>query len=217
MVQNVFLWKWFVVLALAAGLAAGCGGRKATMRIPRVGDAESGVASWYGVPYHGRQAASGETYDMEQLTAAHRTLPFHTWVRVRNLDNGHVVEVRINDRGPFVGRRVIDLSLAAARLIEMVGPGTARVRLEVIRPPQVAPRTERFAVQVGAFTSRGNAEQMQRKVQSVQQVARLVTRAGEPVLHRVLVGEFGSRGEAEAVAEELRRQGFAGLAVRLDE
>jgi len=96
------------------------------------------LASWYGHPYHGRQAANGEIYDMEKLTAAHRTLPFDTLVRVENLTNRKTVEVRITDRGPFVGERIIDLSHAAARAIELVGPGTARVRLEVLRNPAVS-------------------------------------------------------------------------------
>ena len=98
----------------------------------RIGATETGIASWYGVPYHGRRAASGEIYDMEQLTAAHRTLPFDTWVEVTNLDNGKHVDVRITDRGPFVDGRIIDLSRAAARQIDMLGPGIARVRLKVI-------------------------------------------------------------------------------------
>ena len=89
---------------------------------------ETGIASWYGHPYHGRIAANGERYDMEQLTAAHRTLPFDTWVRVVNLLNEKAVDVRITDRGPFVDGRIIDLSRAAARAIDVIGPGTAKVR-----------------------------------------------------------------------------------------
>src|ERR1700727_880757 len=109
---------------------------------------ETGIASWYGHPYHGRASASGEIYDMEQMTAAHRTLPFGTEVRVHDLDNQKSVEVRINDRGPFVDGRVIDLSHAAARAIEMLGPGTARVRLEILSIP-AAPAPAHFAVPVG--------------------------------------------------------------------
>ena len=93
---------------------------------------EEGVASWYGPPFNGRRTSNGEIYDMYQLTAAHRTLAFNTIVRVTNLANGKQIEVRITDRGPFVNNRVIDLSLAAARAIDMVGPGTAHVRLELI-------------------------------------------------------------------------------------
>src|SRR5260370_2428914 len=116
---------------------------------------ETGVASWYGYPCQGRAAADGEIYRMEKLTAAHRTLPFNTWVRVVNLTNDKAVEVRIIDRGPFIDGRIIDLSHAAARAIEMVGPGTAPVRIEVLFSPAAAP--DIFAVQVGAFQDRGNA------------------------------------------------------------
>jgi rare lipoprotein A (peptidoglycan hydrolase) len=125
----------FALVALAA--ASGCSHRVvAKAPVPaKIGATESGVASWYGVPYHGRRTASGEIYDMEQLTAAHRTLPFQTWLEITDLDNGKRVSVRVTDRGPFVDGRVIDLSLAAARKIEMVGPGIARVKLKVIAPP----------------------------------------------------------------------------------
>ena len=91
---------------------------------------EEGLASWYGPLFNGRRTSSGEIYDMHAFTAAHRTLPFGTLIRVTNLSNGMQTQVRINDRGPFVANRIIDLSLSAARAIEMVGPGTVQVRLE---------------------------------------------------------------------------------------
>ena len=125
----------FVLLAFSVCGSVGCARRSARVQPPaapaRVGSIETGVASWYGVPYHGRRAASGEVYDMQQLTAAHRTLPFQTWVEVTNLSNGKQVEVRINDRGPFAKGRILDLSQAAARDIDMLRAGTARVRLKV--------------------------------------------------------------------------------------
>jgi rare lipoprotein A len=95
--------------------------------------AEFGFASWYGYPFHGRVAADGSVYDMEQITAAHKTLPLGSWVRVTNLKNGKVVDVRITDRGPFIDGRVIDLSRAAARAIDVLDPGTAPVRVEVLQ------------------------------------------------------------------------------------
>lgn len=127
--------KVLFCLALATCLAlSGCGGRKRARRpaAARIGSTQTGIASWYGYPYHGRRAANGETYDMEKMTAAHRTLPFGTWVRVKNLENGRAVDVRITDRGPFVRGRVLDLSHAAAAAIEMIGPGTAKVKITVI-------------------------------------------------------------------------------------
>src|ERR1700678_2355310 len=104
---------------------------------PPAGSVERGMASWYGHPYHGRRAADGEIYDMETLVAAHRTLPFNTWVRVYNLNNNKTVDVRIIDRGPFVDGRIIDLSHAAAQAIDMIGPGIAQVRVEILSAPPI--------------------------------------------------------------------------------
>ncbi|MDX2266566.1 MAG: septal ring lytic transglycosylase RlpA family protein [Bryobacter sp.] len=100
-----------------------------------VGWSETGIASWYGEPYHGRRAANGEVFNMHDLTAAHKTLPFNTWLRVRNLTNRREVTVRITDRGPFVKGRIIDLSRRAAEEIRMIGPGIVKVRIEVIPAP----------------------------------------------------------------------------------
>jgi len=121
---------------------------------------EQGLASWYGHPYHGRPTTDGEIYNMYELTAAHRTLPFNTQVRVHDLDNGRDVTVRINDRGPFIEGRIIDLSYASARAIDMIGPGVARVQLEILgMPPPGSPGGEPgvYAVQVGAFRNWSNA------------------------------------------------------------
>jgi len=169
-----------------------------------VGYTETGIASWYGKPYHGRPAANGEIYDMEKLTAAHRTLPFNTWVRVYDLDNNRTVEVRINDRGPFIDGRIIDLSHAAAREVEMIGPGIARVRVEVIRAPEgVAPGV--FAVQVGAFRDRANAERLRGKLESQYGSARVIQRAEKPGLWFVLAGREASEDAAMTLASRIRQ------------
>jgi rare lipoprotein A len=128
-----------LLIVTVFGLGAGCR-KKPKYRVPPpipavLGAKETGHASWYGHPYHGRRTSNGEVYDMDKMTAAHLRLPFGTWVRVKNLENGRRTEVRINDRGPFVKNRIIDLSREAARRIEMIGPGTARVRVEVIALP----------------------------------------------------------------------------------
>ncbi len=104
-----------------------------------VGHEETGEASWYGHPYHGRRTASGEIFDMHQMTAAHRALPFGTWVLVENSANGRSVKVRINDRGPFRSRRILDVSYAAARALGALGPGVIPVRLRVIALPEATP------------------------------------------------------------------------------
>jgi rare lipoprotein A len=182
------------------------------------GDTEEGIASWYGHPYHGRAAANGEIYDMEKMTAAHRTLPFNTWVRVYDLDNNRTTEVRIIDRGPFIGGRIIDLSHAAARDLAMIGPGLARVRIEVISaPPTVAPGL--FAVQVGAFRDRANAERLRSQMEARYGSARLLQRAEDPTLWRVLVGAETSEEGANRLAERIRQDSLEknpGFVVRID-
>ena len=131
-----------VLLAASLALAAGCARRRVSVAKPvRIGWTQTGVASWYGVPYDGRRASSGEIFDMHALTAAHRTLPFNTWLEVTNLQNGKRVEVRINDRGPFVDGRIIDLSMGAAEKIDMVRAGIVKVRVKVIKPPAASPNS----------------------------------------------------------------------------
>jgi rare lipoprotein A len=140
---------------------------------------------------------------MEKMTAAHRTLPFDTWVRVYDLDNNKTTEVRITDRGPFVDGRIIDLSHAAANEIDMVGPGTARVRMEVIRAPGHATPAI-FGVQVGAFRDRANAERLRARMQAEYGAARLVEGPGDPVLWRVLVGTEPTMDAATALSQRIR-------------
>lgn len=119
--------------------SSGCAKHVSVARPVSVGHSETGIASWYGEPFQGRKTASGEVYDMNQLTAAHRTLPFGTWVEVTNLVNAKRVEVRITDRGPFIDGRIIDLSKAAAKQIDLITAGIVRVRLKVIRAPKLVP------------------------------------------------------------------------------
>lgn len=210
------------ILAICALLLGpGCGRKKKVrvahhVSVPRpIGSVETGTASWYGHPYHGRTAASGEIYNMENLTAAHRTLPFGTWVRVHNLENGKNVEVRVNDRGPFYNGRVIDLSHAAAGAIDMIGLGVARVRIEVIAAPaETAP--DYYAVQVGAFQDRQNAERVREQMEQQYGSCRLVLREGKPPVWRVLVGAETTQDGANALAERLRKQAGEAFVVRLD-
>ena len=181
-----------------------------------LGESETGIASWYGYPYHGRRAANGEIYDMEKLTAAHRTLAFETWVEVENLENGKTVTVRITDRGPFVDGRIIDLSKAAARSIDMIGPGIANVRVKVVSAPPGA-AVALFAVQVGAFQDRERAERLRSEFERTIGSARLVRRSGNPVLWRVLVGSEPTEDGAAALALKIRTPGQPAFVVRLDE
>jgi rare lipoprotein A len=163
------------------------------------------MASWYGHPYHGRQAADGEIYDMETMVAAHRTLPFQTWVRVRNLANNKTVDVRIIDRGPFVGGRIIDLSHAAAQQIELVGPGVAQVELVIISSP-ANPEPALFGVQIGAFADRANADRAQKNMEAAYGAARIVERFATPPIYRVLAGRETSQAAADALAQRIRTE-----------
>src|SRR5437660_1692510 len=142
---------------------------------------EIGIASWYGYPFHGRAAANGEIYDMEKLTAAHRTLPFGTWVRVTNTTNNKTVDVRIIDRGPFIAGRIIDLSHAAAQSIELIGPGIAQVRIDVISALAVEIAGSLYSVQAGVFQDRNRAEQLRAVLENEYGAARLVFKDGKPV------------------------------------
>ncbi len=144
-------WGAVVAVAVASGLAGCSLFSKPEPIEPEPGATQEGIASWYGPGFHGRRTASGEIYNQYDLTAAHQTLPHGTRVRVINLTNGRSVWVRINDRGPFVDDRIIDLSYTAARRIEMIGPGTAAVRIEVLghgsdEPVQVAGAASRAAL-----------------------------------------------------------------------
>ena len=181
------------------------------------GYTEEGNASWYGVPFHGRRASNGEIYDMYKLTAAHRTLPFETMVRVTNLNNGKSTVVRITDRGPFVENRVIDLSLAAAREIELVGPGVAPVRVEALG--SVDPTTGFFTVQVGAFRERGNAERLRDRLgASYSPIFIQQYDSPDGVLYRVRVGKISGEDAARQFSEQLQeREGFTPFVTRLDE
>jgi rare lipoprotein A len=192
----------------------------ATTTMPQplpTGYVEEGIASWYGIPYHGRRAADGEIYDMETLVAAHKLMPFNTWLRVTNLSNGKVVNVRIIDRGPFVDGRIIDLSKAAARQIDLLGPGITRVRLEVIEAPRDIASNDFYAVQVGSFVSQANAEQVRAQYAQRYGAAQLETRNGAVTRWRVLVGKFPSVDSARQLANVISAENPDIFIVRLDE
>ncbi len=192
-----------------------------------VGDTMSGIASWYGPNFHGKATSNGERYNMNAMTAAHKTWPMDTMVRVQNLDNGRSCVVRINDRGPFVKGRVIDCSYAAGKKLGLDRTGTARVKLTVLgfagkvyRPSRAqkarkapAPRVllSNFGVQVGAFRRYEGAKIYQRRyAATVDRPERVQIRKfivdGAP-LYRVWVMGFGSEEEAR---DYIRDQGIAG-------
>ena len=203
-----------VILALLAILASGCSMHRYDK--PRVGTTQRGVASWYGEPFHGRKTASGEVYDMHGLSAAHKELPLGTVVWVKNLDNGRELELRVNDRGPFVKGRVLDVSYAAAKRLGMVGPGTAKIELRVVRlggGPSGERLTTRFAVQVGAFGERSNAEDLHRKLSRDYQDVELIQ---DGRWHRVRIGNLRTEKDARKLESDLKKRGLPAVVVRLN-
>jgi rare lipoprotein A len=166
--------------------------------------AERGLASWYGAESDGRVAASGAVFHQEQLTAAHRSLPFGTTVRVRRTDTGASVVVLINDRGPFIESRIVDLSNAAARQLGMLLPGVVPVALEVVEAPGPDARTV-FAVQAGTFRVQANAERVRALMEKLYGTARMVPSAPDSGLWCVLVGAAPTQAEAETLASAVRK------------
>ncbi|MBK5931941.1 hypothetical protein CCR82_15735 [Halochromatium salexigens] len=193
---------------------------------------ETGRASWYGKKFHGRKTSSGERYDMHRLTAAHKTLPLPTYALVTNLENGRRAVVKVNDRGPFAGNRIIDLSYAAARRLGMVNAGTARVEVRSIdprdhgkdaktllrlasansQPPKTRLARDRVYLQVGAFGNREHAEQLKRRLVSTLNApvlvkAPLADGAVAP-LYKVQVGPLRSSSDADALGRRLTALGL---------
>lgn len=177
--------------------------------VPELG-VSRGVASWYGPGFHGRRTANGERYDMHDLTAAHPSLPFGTLLEVRNTVNGRTVTVRVNDRGPFAKRRVIDLSYAAALALGMVGPGTAEVELAVVDQARLAALAERYTVQVGAFSEADRAVDLHRDIKRIYPEAFVHS---DGIWNRVQVGLFKDRDNAEALRRELAVMGVPAVVV----
>ncbi len=177
---------------------------------------ETGLASWYGPPYHNRRGANGEIYDMNAPTAAHRTLPLNSVVRVTNLATGASGLVRITDRGPFIEGRIIDLSLAAARALDVWRAGVARVRVEVLETPAPIERGGRWCVQIGAFSDESEAERLKERLARRYQTARVLEFPG-PTGYWLRIRVAGDdRQRAEEVAHDTRSSEGAVFLVRLD-
>jgi rare lipoprotein A len=186
---------------------------------------QTGVASWYGKDFHGQKTSSGEVYDMYKISAAHKTLPFGTWVRVNNLENNRKIEVRINDRGPFSKERIIDLSYAAAKALGVAGPGTARVHIQALTTTGDKTGTEKdmgistqassdsfrehFTVQVGAFNDLYEAKMLKNRLDMSYDNAFIsVFENRGNMFYRVRVGMYPTLEQAEKFASILRQNGF---------
>ena len=181
---------------------------------------ETGIASWYGHPFHGRPTSSGETYDMHAMTAAHRVLPMGTFLLVRNLENDREIIVRINDRGPFARNRILDLSYRSAKEIDMIRDGTTKVEIRSIDPntPDIAKRVEAahpdyftgdFTVQVGAYSDKSRAEAEAEKLRNAGKDSYISsTYVNGQSFHRVRVGRFASMADAEQLKIHLAQNGY---------
>ena len=183
---------------------------------------QKGIASWYGEDFHGKKTSNGEIYDMYAMTAAHKTLPLGTTVRVRHLENNREIEVRINDRGPFVRGRVIDLSYAGAKKLGIVGPGTAPVEVVAMGASVGDTSSKRtfipldyykgtFTIQVAAFAKRENAERLRLRLnESYKDVQISTYHKGSEVFYRVRVGKFTDLNKADENEAILVGKGFTG-------
>ena len=195
-----------------------------------VGFKQRGDASWYGTKFHGRRTSSGETYDMYAMTAAHKSLPLPTYVRVRNLKNGKSIVVKVNDRGPFHEGRIIDLSYVAALKLDVVRTGTAPVEIEAILPGQNSEPRQRYAetenkpkevmtvnnrsngfyVQAGSFSSLENAKSLRKQLSktSAHLVSIQQTRIDEKIWYRVLIGPVADASLANIIVSKLEKHGI---------
>ena len=214
----IFLIAGFSLLATSCGIVQ-------RTRAPEVSGAAtgniigSGIASWYGPNFHGKLTANGERYNMNDYTAAHKTLPFNTVVRVDNVENGKSVVVRINDRGPYVGNRIIDLSRKAAQEIDMIGNGTASVRLMVVREgdrpidQQNISSTETFTIQLAAFENESEARSKSDQISGarVEKVS-----VEDKTIFRVYYGIYKNPAEAKQDLDSLSRQGISGFVKQVE-
>ncbi len=174
-----------------------------------------GIASWYGPGFHGRRTSSGAVYDQEDLTAASTLFPLGTHLLVTNLANGRAVEVTVNDHGPYVKGRQIDLSHKATRVLGVIGPGTARVRMDVLTTPAGGPALgERYFVQVGSFADVDRARRVRQRLSAAYPDVRIETaEAGTNRYYRVRMGAFMNRQEAEGRAVSVARNGYSAVII----
>jgi rare lipoprotein A len=215
------------------------GKRYFVMRSAR-GFVQRGTASWYGPDFHGKRTSSGETYNMHAMTAAHKTLPLPTMVRVKNLTNGKTVVVKVNDRGPFVNDRIIDLSQAAAKELGVIGPGTAQVEITALtatdhKSAATEPRSPVRAIplqttsvedsageiflQLGSFGSEVNAINMRNQLQAQNEQAIIISSidTGSGTFYRVRLGPLLDVNEAESVQKRLLRKGYQNVRIVVGE
>jgi rare lipoprotein A len=177
---------------------------------------QKGIASWYGKKFHGRKTANGEIYNMHALTAAHKTIPLGTWLHVKNLENGKTVDVRVNDRGPFIQNRIIDLSYNAAIAIGMIGKGTVQVKIKAIPKKQsitIEPLKTKtiYSIQIGSFSDRKNAERYIATLDKTFNNVQIVSVDGA---FKVRVGKFSSRKVSNEAETALINAGYPAFTIK---
>lgn len=180
------------------------------------GHVEQGIASWYGTKFHNRRTSSGEPYDMYAMTAAHKTLPLPTYVRVTNLENGRSVVVKVNDRGPFARNRIIDLSYTAAAKLDIIGKGTGFVEIRAIDPRRPETPTTMVGkhpnvyLQIGSYETHAGAEQMLDRVSRVLPAGAHIAESvnGKHTVYRVRIGPIAGVPEADRIAAILTQSGI---------
>jgi len=222
-VLNNSQYPLFLLLALSL-LFSSCGTTSRVSKSEPLTDRktgsiiEEGVASWYGPNFHGKLTANGETYNMYDLTAAHRTLPFNTVLRVENQDNGESVVVRVNDRGPFAKNRIIDLSKKAAEEIDMIGNGTAPVQLVLLEGDLENSRTvdlkvATYTVQLGSYQSESGALKLSEKIKGsrIEEIP-----LNNTTVYRVYFGIYKDKDEASRTQQELQRKGYNGYVKQIE-
>jgi rare lipoprotein A len=191
------------------------------------GFVQAGIASWYGQDFHGKKTSNGETYDMHAMTAAHKTLPLGVYVRVQNRDNGREAVVRVNDRGPFVKGRVIDLSYSAAKMLGFDIAGTAPVRIEALGYRGSGADqynaienydAGNYTIQIGSFKDYGNAQRLSGEMKRIVGFSEIhMTNINGEIFHRVYAGKYTSLQAAEAAEREFSEHGYSGsFAVALE-
>lgn len=212
-----------VAVALCIAALAGCAFRQRYDDSWTRGDM---VASWYGPDFHGKLTSSGERYDMDSMTCAHKSFPFGTRLRVTNLSTGQSADVVVNDRGPFVGGRDLDLSRGAAKAVGVIGPGTAKVRVERLGRDEryvkylaepVGRLAGPYTVQVGAFADKDNAVHLRMSLELTHQDAHMTEKwmSGKR-LYRVRVGKFQNEDDARTLARSLADEGYSVMLATYD-
>lgn len=210
----------FVLVIMTLWLSSGCSVHRVTVRKEKGHRVEYGLASWYGEDFHGKLTANGEVYDMYKLSAAHKTLPLGTRVRVTNRKNGKSAVVRINDRGPFVRGRIIDLSYAGARALGMADDGVVPVRVEILKlgdnryvsseGGEAAAAPMAYTVQVGSFLQKENALVLVRSLKGTYDTVFIREwNDRQQTFYRVRVGKYASEEDAQKLCRRLSEQNYS--------